>query len=64
MMSFLLGHKTKMPSPEAALPGRDTPIPVPDKHFVLGTPLQPPFPEDTERAVFGMGCFCGAERVF
>jgi peptide-methionine (S)-S-oxide reductase len=63
-MSFLTRHKTNMPTPEDALPGRDTPIPVPERHFVLGTPLQPPFPDDTERAVFGMGCFWGPERGF
>ena len=63
-MSFLLRRKSSLPSPADALPGRDTPIPVPDRHFVLDTSLVPPFPDDTERAVFGMGCFWGAERIF
>jgi peptide-methionine (S)-S-oxide reductase len=63
-MSFLLSKKTEMPAPERALPGREQPMPVPDTHFVLGTPLEPPFPEDTERVIFGMGCFWGAERGF
>ena len=53
-----------MPSPGEALPGREQRMPVPDKHFVLGTPLEPPFPDGTERAVFGMGCFWGAEKGF
>jgi peptide-methionine (S)-S-oxide reductase len=61
---FLLGSKNRMVAPEDALPGRLDPIPVPDRHFVLGTPLKPPFPEHLQTAVVGMGCFWGAERVF
>src|SRR5690349_5093959 len=57
-------EKTKMIDPDRALPGRETEVPVPDKHFVLGTPLKPPFPEGFQSAVFGMGCFWGAERKF
>ena len=56
--------KTALPSPEDALPGRDTPIVEPGRHLVLGTPLTPPFPEGTDQIVVGMGCFWGAERMF
>jgi peptide-methionine (S)-S-oxide reductase len=56
--------KTEIPDADSALPGRSRPVEVPPAHFVNGNPLVAPFPEDTENAVFGMGCFWGAERRF
>jgi peptide-methionine (S)-S-oxide reductase len=56
--------KTSMVDPADALPGRDREMPVSDRHAVLGTPLKPPFPAGLEQAIFGMGCFWGAERIF
>jgi peptide-methionine (S)-S-oxide reductase len=56
--------KLRLPRPDDALPGRSDPISVPGEHFVNGHPLTPPFPTGLEQAVFGMGCFWGAERKF
>ena len=64
-MRFLFGsHKTQMVDSEKALPGRSRAMPVPETHDVNGHSLTPPFPEGMETAVFGMGCFWGAERIF
>jgi len=63
-MLFASTHKTRMPEPSEALPGRAEPMPVPERHAVLGTPLSPPYPDGLQIIHFGMGCFWGAERLF
>jgi peptide-methionine (S)-S-oxide reductase len=63
-MKIFSNHKTAIIDPANALPGRATPITVPGRHRVLGTPMAPPFPDGLEQAVFGLGCFWGAERKF
>jgi peptide-methionine (S)-S-oxide reductase len=63
-MLNLKRKKLEMPSPQDALPGRKEEMAVPAQHFVLKTPLKPPFPQGLEEAVFGLGCFWGAERKF
>ena len=59
-----LRKSATLPDPASALPGRDSEMPVPEKHYVNGHPLRPPFPQGMETALFGMGCFWGAERRF
>ena len=63
-MSWFFGKKMELPTAEDALPGRSERMPVPDAHFLHGRPLEAPFPEGLEQAMFGMACFWGAERVF
>jgi peptide-methionine (S)-S-oxide reductase len=53
-----------LPTPESALPGRDEAMPLTNQHYVNGNPIQEPFPDGLEVAVFGLGCFWGAERCF
>lgn len=63
-MFFQESQKVRMPTPAEALPGRKEAMPVPAKHFVNGAPLSPPFPAGSAMAMFGLGCFWGAERKF
>ncbi|EAQ96764.1 peptide-methionine (S)-S-oxide reductase MsrA [Congregibacter litoralis] len=64
MKLFELRKKHALPTADSALPGRDTPMAVAERHHVLDAPLRGPFPEHLEQVVFGMGCFWGVERIF
>src|SRR6202165_5610211 len=61
---FFSRKSLEMPAPSQALAGRPTPIPTADKHFISGHPLKGPYPEGMRKAMFGLGCFWGAERKF
>jgi len=63
-MSLLSGDKPGMPSKENVLPGRNEKMPASEKHFVNGNTIQPPFPDNHQQAMFGLGCFWGAEKKF
>jgi peptide-methionine (S)-S-oxide reductase len=63
-MSLFSRLNATLPAPEQALPGRETPLPVENRHFVNGRQIQPPFPDGLRTAVLGLGCFWGAERIF
>ncbi|MGK7947608.1 MAG: peptide-methionine (S)-S-oxide reductase MsrA [Xenococcaceae cyanobacterium] len=64
MVLFGFGKKASMPSPDKALPGRSEAMSISNQHYVNGNPLKPPFPEGMKTAMFGLGCFWGAERKF
>ncbi|NEP50891.1 MAG: peptide-methionine (S)-S-oxide reductase MsrA [Moorea sp. SIO3C2] len=64
MVLFGFKKKLTVPTAEQALPGRSEVMPVPERHYVNGNPLKPPYPDGLEMAMFGMGCFWGAERRF
>ncbi|MCU1718355.1 peptide-methionine (S)-S-oxide reductase MsrA [Pseudomonas sp. 5P_3.1_Bac2] len=64
LRSTILTEKNQLPSAEQALPGRPEAMPVPAAHYVNGKPLKGPFPEHLQQAIFGLGCFWGAERRF
>ncbi len=61
---WISNHKIQMPTKDKALPGRAERMPITNSHYVLNTPLLPPFPQGMQRAIFGMGCFWGAEKQF
>ena len=61
---FSFDRKSRIPSPDEALTGRADVMPVSNQHFVNGHPIKPPFPEEMQMAMFGLGCFWGAERKF
>ena len=63
-MQFFRPTRPSIPSPTDALPGRTQAMPVPDRHFVNGAPLHGPWPDGTQTAIFGLGCFWGAEKDF
>src|SRR5690606_2471939 len=64
LRSQILINKHTLPTAEQALPGRAEPLPVADTHYVNGNPIKAPFPAGLQQAVFGLGCFWGAERRF
>ena len=61
---WMRNRTAELPTAETALPGSSTPVPVAERHVVLGTPMTPPWPEGSEQLYVGMGCFWGAERIF
>ncbi|MCW8962371.1 MAG: peptide-methionine (S)-S-oxide reductase MsrA [Gammaproteobacteria bacterium] len=61
---FMLKKKMQLPTPDTALAGRATPMHVNNRHFVNSHPIQPPFPDEMQQVIFGLGCFWGAEKKF